>query len=153
MLSQAEIKGGWELLFDGKGTEHWRGYCKDDFPEQGWRVVDGCLQVIGSGAGATGAGGDIITRKKYSNFELKLDWKVEKGGNSGIFYLAQERCGEGGGPIWKSAPEMQILDNENHPDAKLGKDGNRQAGALYDLIPARPQNIAATPPPPQDIDT
>jgi len=63
--------------------------------------------------------------------------EISEGGNSGIFYLAQEKEGV---PIWKSAPEMQILDNAKHPDAKLGKDGNRQAGALYDLIPAVPQN-------------
>jgi hypothetical protein len=139
-LSQAEIDDGWTLLFDGQSTEHWRGYCKEEFPEEGWRIDQGNLQVIGSGTGEAGGGGDIITRKKYRNFELKLDWKLEKGGNSGIFYLAQEKCGEEGGPIWKYAPEMQLLDNENHPDARLGKDGNRRAGALYDMIPAKPQN-------------
>lgn len=139
-LTQAEIDEGWELLFDGRSTDKWRGYCKEDFPEQGWRIDDGTLQVIGTGAGEAGGGGDIITREKYADFELKLEWKVEKGGNSGILYLAEEQCGENGEPIWKSAPEMQILDNENHPDARLGKDGNRQAGALYDMIPARPQN-------------
>jgi hypothetical protein len=86
---------------------------------------------------AGGSGGDIITLNKYKDFELELEWKVSEGGNSGIFYLAQELEGKA---IYMSAPEMQILDNEKHPDAKLGKDGNRQAGALYDLIPAVPQN-------------
>ena len=117
-LTQKEIDEGWELLFDGESTEHWKGYCKDSFP-QGWEVVDSTLHVIGSGKGEAGSGGDIITRKMYKNFELSLEWKVSEGGNSGIFYLAQEKPGQ---PIWKSAPEMQILDNDKHPDAKLGKE-------------------------------
>ena len=131
-LTQAEIDDGWVLLFDGKSTDHWRGYQKETFPEKGWIVENGTLKVLSSGRGEAGGGGDIITKNKYKNFELSLDWKVSEGGNSGIFYLAQEKPGQ---PIWKSAPEMQILDNEKHPDAKLGKDGNRAAGSLYDLIP------------------
>lgn len=134
-LTQAEIEEGWQLLFDGMSTEHWRGYNKDEFP-LGWEVLDGTLHVIGSGRGEAGHGGDIITKQKFRNFELSLEWKVSIGGNSGIFYLAEEIPDE---PIWKNAPEMQILDNINHPDAKLGIQGNRQAGALYDLIPAEPQ--------------
>lgn len=128
---------GWIVLFDGSNTDEWRGYGKEEFPVGAWVVEDGVLHIKGSGRGEAGGGGDIITRRKFSNFELELEWKVSEGGNSGIFYLAQEIPGE---PIWKSAPEMQILDNERHLDAKLGKDGNRQAGSLYDLIPAVPQN-------------
>lgn len=130
---------GWEVLFDGTSTDNFRGYNSEAFPEQGWVIdEDGSLHVIGSGKGeAGGGGGDIITRKMYGNFELSLEWKVSEGGNSGIFYLAQEIEGK---PIYESAPEMQILDNERHIDANLGKDGNRQAGSLYDLIPAVPQN-------------
>lgn len=140
-LTEKEKEEGWKLLFDGENPEeNWRGYCKDGFPEKGWTVENNALKVIGSGAGEAGGGGDIITKNKYSAFELKLEWKVSKGGNSGIFYLAEEQCGEDGEPIWKSAPEMQILDNENHPDARLGEDGNRQAGSLYDMMPAEPQN-------------
>ena len=140
-LSQAEKDEGWKLLFSGENPgEHWRGYCQESFPEQGWTVEDDAIKVQASGAGEAGGGGDIITKKKYSDFELKLEWKVAKGGNSGILYLAEEQCGEDGEPIWKSAPEMQILDNENHPDAELGKNGNRQASSLYDMIPADPQN-------------
>jgi len=142
-LSEAEKEDGWELLFDGENpSEHWRGYCSETFPEQGWTVEDGALKVVGSGAGEAGNGGDIIAKTQYSSFELKLEWKVAKGGNSGIFYLAEEQCGENGEPIWKSSPEMQILDNENHPDARLGENGNRQAGSLYDMIPADPQNAS-----------
>jgi len=123
---------GYVPLFDGKTTNGWRGYGGDKFPEKGWVIEDGTLHVLGSGKGEAGGGGDIITVKKYKNFELSLEWKVSEGGNSGIFYLAQEKPDQ---PIWKSAPEMQILDNERHPDAKLGVAGNRAAGSLYDLIP------------------
>ncbi|MEZ5001108.1 MAG: DUF1080 domain-containing protein [Bacteroidales bacterium] len=129
---------GWVVLFDGTNTDNFRGYGKETFPEQGWEIVDGTLHCQGSGRGeAGGGGGDIITMNKYGNFELSLEWKISEGGNSGIFYLGQELEGK---PIYESAPEMQILDNEKHPDAKLGKDGNRQAGSLYDILPAVPQN-------------
>lgn len=141
ILTEEEKADGWMLLFDGESVDQWKGYCKDGFPEKGWKVVDGMLMCEASGKGEAGGGGDIITKEQFGNFELKLEWKISEGGNSGIFYLAREKCGEEEGqPIWKSAPEMQILDNEKHPDARLGKDGNRQAGSLYDLIPAQPQN-------------
>lgn len=143
-LSKQEVAEGWELLFDGQTMDNFRGYCREDVPAA-WIVEDGAIHLTGSGKGEAGAdnGGDIITRKMYQNFELSLEWKISEGGNSGIFYLAQEKCGNdsvAAEPIYKSAPEMQVLDNEKHPDAKLGKDGNRQAGSLYDLIPAKPQN-------------
>jgi hypothetical protein len=138
-LTKKEKKEGWVLLFDGKTTTGWRGYDKPAFPEKGWEAADGTLHVIGSSRGeAGGGGGDILFDKKYRNFELSLEWKVSEGGNSGIFYLAQEIPGE---PVWKNAPEMQILDNERHPDAKLGVNGNRAAGSLYDLIPGNPRVV------------
>jgi len=133
-LSRKEKKQGIVLLFDGQTTKNWRGYNSQAFPETGWEVVDGTLHVIGSSRGEAGGGGDILYDKKFSNFEFSLEWKVSEGGNSGIFYLAQEIPGE---PVWKNAPEMQILDNERHPDAKLGVNGNRAAGSLYDLIPGK----------------
>ena len=138
-LTEAEIEEGWVLLFDGETSEGWRGYGKDHFPSA-WEVVDGTIPMIGSGRGEAGAaeGGDILFDKEYENFTVKLEWKVSEGGNSGIFYLGQES--DELDYIWKTAPEMQVLDNEKHPDAQLGKDGNRQAGSLYDLIPAKPQN-------------
>ncbi len=136
-LTQAEIDEGWVLLFDGETSEGWRGYKKDNFPG-GWQIVDGAIQCIGSGRGEAGGqeGGDIIYDKEFQNFNLSLEWKISEGGNSGIFYLGQEELDY----IWKTAPEMQVLDNVKHPDANMGKDGNRQAGSLYDLIPAKPQN-------------
>jgi hypothetical protein len=128
----------WVSIFDSKTTTGWRGYNKTAFPEKGWEVVNGTLHCIGSGAGeAGGSGGDIIYDRKLGNFELSLEWKISEGGNSGIFILAQEIPNT---PIYESSPEMQILDNDRHPDAKLGVNGNRKAGSLYDLIPAVPQN-------------
>lgn len=140
-LSKKEKKEGWILLFDGESTENWRGYLKDAFPK-GWVIDEGSLKYDGSGSGEAAAqdGGDIISIKKYQNFELTLEWKISEGGNSGIFILAQEVEGDA---IYMSSPEMQVLDNDKHPDAKLGKDGNRQSGSLYDLIPATPQNAKA----------
>jgi hypothetical protein len=137
-LTKKEKKEGWVLLFDGKTTEGWRGNNRTDFPK-GWEIVDGTLHCKGSGQGEAGAhdGGDILYDKKFTNFRLKMEWKVAPGGNSVIFYLGKE---VEGWPIYKTAPEMQVLDNEKHPDARAGKDGNRMAGSLYDLIPAKPQN-------------
>jgi hypothetical protein len=128
---------GFVSIFDGKTTTGWRGYDKPAFPSEGWEVIDGTLHCLASGNGEAGLGGDIIYDKKLSNFELDLEWKISEGGNSGIFILAQEIDSV---PIYESSPEMQILDNDKHPDAKLGVDGNRMAGSLYDLIPAKPQN-------------
>ena len=136
-LTEEEKADGWMLLFDGTTSNGWRGYKKDHFPSA-WRIEDGTIHMIGSGRGEAGdaEGGDIIYDKEFQNFTLRLEWKISEGGNSGIFYLGQEELDF----IWKTAPEMQVLDNDKHPDAKLGKDGNRQAGSLYDLIPAKPQN-------------
>lgn len=139
-LTDAEKAEGWILMFDGTTSSGWRAYKKDSFP-QGWEIVDGTIHCIGSGRGEAGSskGGDIIFDSTYQNFDLKLEWKISEGGNSGIFYLGQETEDY----IWKTAPEMQVLDNAKHPDAQAGKDGNRQAGSLYDLIPAKPQNAKA----------
>jgi hypothetical protein len=126
----------WTVLFDGTSIAGWRGYNAPSFPEKGWEIVDGTLHCVGAGE-AGDRGGDIIYGKKFSDFELSLEWKISEGGNSGIFILAQEIPNE---PIYKSSPEMQILDNDKHPDAKFGVNGNRMAGSLYDLLPAVPQN-------------
>ena len=138
---------GYIVIFDGTSLNGWRGYGKDHVPAR-WSIEDGCLKFAGTGAGESqsGDGGDIIFTKKFKNFEMKFDWKISKGGNSGVFYLAREVTTkkEDGTvqyePIYISSPEYQILDNANHPDAKLGKDGNRQSASLYDMIPAVPQN-------------
>ena len=140
-------KDGYYVLFDGTSLNGWRGYGKDNVPSR-WTVEDGCIKFsgTGSGEGQTGEGGDLIFARKFKNFILELEWKVSKGGNSGIFYLAQEvkTVREDGSekyePIYISSPEYQVLDNANHPDALLGVDGNRQSASLYDMIPAKPQN-------------
>ncbi len=107
-LSAAELEAGWELLFDGNTTDLWRGYNKESFPAQGWKVEDGNLIVEKSLKEGSG-GGTIITRKMYSEFELKLDFLVSITANSGILYLGLEKEEE---PMWHSAPEFQILDNQ-----------------------------------------
>ena len=129
------------VLFDGTSLDGWRGYNKDHVPAR-WVIEDGALRFKGSGGGEaqTEEGGDIIFDQKFKNFELSFEWKVAKGSNSGVFYLAQEIEGQ---PIYISAPEFQILDNINHIDANMGKDGNRQSASLYDMIPAKPQNAKA----------
>lgn len=137
---------GYIVLFDGSSFNGWRGYGKDRVPSK-WVIEDGCIKFNGTGGGEAqeGDGGDLIFAHKFKNFEFELEWKVAKGANSGIFYLAQEVTSDHNGetvfePIYISAPECQVLDNENHPDAKLGKDGNRKSSSLYDMIPANPQN-------------
>lgn len=143
-------KDGYYVLFDGTSLNGWRGYGKDNVPSR-WTVEDGCIKFSGTGTGEgqTGEGGDLIFARKFKNFILELEWKVSKGGNSGIFYLAQEvkTVREDGSekyePIYISSPEYQVLDNANHPDAFLGVDGNRQSASLYDMIPAKPQNSNA----------
>ncbi len=137
-LTEKEKEEGWILLFDGATFNGWRGYNRTDIPTA-WIIEDGAIKIKGSGHGEAGAndGGDIIFDKEFKNFELIFEWKVSEGGNSGIFYLAQELEEH---PIWRSSPEYQILDNINHLDARLGVDGNRQSASLYDLIPAKPQN-------------
>ena len=129
---------GYIVLFDGTSTEGWRGYNRDDVPGR-WVIEDGALKITGAGGGEAqeSDGGDLIFARKFKNFELEVEWKASKGANSGIFYLAQEIEDQ---PIYISSPEAQILDNENHPDAKLGIDGNRKSSSLYDMIPAVPQN-------------
>ncbi len=136
-----EAEGEWISLFDGKTFKGWRGYNRKDVPGK-WSIEDGCIKFSGSGGGEAQSkdGGDIIFDEKFDNFELELEWKISKAGNSGIFYLAQEIPNQ---PIYISAPEYQLLDNANHPDARLGKDNNRQSASLYDMIPAVPQNQKA----------
>ena len=131
-------KEGYYVLFDGKTLFGWRGYDKDTVPGL-WGIENGTLKLIGSGTGEAQSinGGDLIFAHKFKNFDLKFDWKVDKMTNSGVFILAREVKGE---PIWYSAPEYQILDNENHPDAKATENGNRKSASLYDMIPAVPQN-------------
>ena len=110
----------WTVLFDGKIVKGLRAYKQSGFPDS-WEIVDGTLKTI------PGHGVDLISDEIYKNFELELEWKVPEGGNSGIFYFATEE----GDNIWQSAPEMQVLDDEEHTD---GKNTLTSAGALYAMI-------------------
>ena len=120
-LTDEEIAAGWQLLFDGETTEGWRTYQKDSLSD-GWQAVDGELRRVDRA-------GDIVTLATYRNFELTLDWKVLERGNSGVFF----RAGEDDRFIFMSAPEIQILDDERHPD---GKRELTSAGSNYGLHPA-----------------
>jgi glucose/arabinose dehydrogenase len=114
-LSDSEKKSGWKSLFDGKTTKGWRNYNKKDI-SNGWQVKDGALTRVDKGAG------DIITAEKYEEFELSLEYKISKGGNSGIMFHVIEQAG----PPWHSGPEIQIQDNVDGRDPQ-------KAGWLYQL--------------------
>jgi len=132
-LAKAEKAAGWRLLFDGKTWEGWRGFHKDTVPA-GWAIEDGCIKKLPAQGELGQAGGDLITVDQFDNFEFSVEWKLSKGANSGIKYLISENLP----PTGKSGVsfEYQVLDDDNHPDAKQGIAGNRTAGSLYDLIPA-----------------
>lgn len=136
-LTIDEEKNGWKLLWDGKSTNGWRGARMNEFPEQGWEIEDGILTVLASGGAESAAGGDIVTEDLYKDFELKVDFKLTKGANSGVKYYVDTDINKGPGS--SIGLEYQILDDENHPDAKLGNhEGSRTVASLYDLIKADP---------------
>jgi hypothetical protein len=120
-LTADEQQKGWRLLFDGKTLNGWRGYNRADMPA-GWAAQDGALTRVSQAA-------DIITTDQFGDFELELEWRIAPGGNSGIFY----RAAEGLDAIYMSAPEMQVLDDDRHPD---GRSTLTSAGADYGLYPA-----------------
>lgn len=133
-ISEKEKQDGWKLLWDGQSSEGWRGARMDHFPEKGWIIDDGILKVMRSGGGESAYGGDIVTKKKYKNFILKVDFRITEGANSGIKYFVDPDLNTGEGSA--IGCEFQILDDRKHPDANQGVEGNRRLGALYDLIPA-----------------
>ncbi len=133
-LSAQEKAEGYVLLFDGKTTNGWRGAYKKTFPANGWEIADGVLSVQKSGGAESTNGGDIVTEKEYGAFELKFDFKLSTGANSGVKYFVTESEGNKGSAI---GLEYQILDDAVHPDAKLGRDGNRTLGSLYDLMTSK----------------
>ena len=130
-LSAEEMAAGWSLLWDGKTSEGWRSVRRPDFPTKGWEIRDGVLIINETGGAESASAGDIITKAKYSNFELQLDFKITPGANSGIKTFVDPELNKGPGSA--IGPEFQILDDERHPDAKLGRDGNRTIGSLYDM--------------------
>lgn len=133
-LSGKEKKGGWTLLFDGKSFNGWRK-CNSTEMAANWSINENAMKVARGERAGSGQGGDILFgSKKYKDFELSIDWKIEKEGNSGIFYYVVEYPDQ---PIYYAAPEIQVLDNWDASDNKLT---NHLAGSLYDMIPALPQN-------------
>jgi hypothetical protein len=119
---------GWIRLFDGKDLKGWRGYKKPDATETRWRVEDGLLTIPSNGAGDTHGQRDLITDDTFEQFDLRWEWKISQGGNSGVKYFVLEDRPDAIGH------EYQMIDDERHPDAKIGP--HRQTAALYDVFPA-----------------
>ncbi|MDB5155771.1 MAG: hypothetical protein JWR50_478, partial [Mucilaginibacter sp.] len=122
-LSASEKEAGWKLLFDGKTLNGWHSYYETDKPPKGWSIKDGCLKnAKGNGRPRTG-GGDLVTDEMFTDFEFSFEWNIQKGGNSGIYYLMQERQHKPGTLMYRGddgtsavAFEYQLVDDERHPD-------------------------------------
>ncbi len=138
-LTEQEQRDGWQLLWDGLTTNGWRGARMATFPTQGWTIQEGVLKCNAADGRESANGGDIVTTRTFRNFVLNVDFKFTKGANSGIKYFVDPDMNKGEGSA--IGCEFQILDDENHPDAKLGVNGNRTLGSLYDLIPAPADKI------------
>jgi hypothetical protein len=148
-LTEREKNEGWILLFDGKSFDGWRGLGREGIPEGHWVIEDGAIKKVPSGEvplqedGQPLQGGDILTVRTFENFELCLEWKISPAGNSGIKYNVSEEMSASHPPGHAALGfEYQILDDERHPDAKVGE--NRTAAALYDLI--APEGKTLKPP-------
>lgn len=124
----SQKKGKWQSLSNGKDFTGWHSYNKAGQQVSDlWKIEDGAFVLTGKG------GGDLVTDKDYENFTLELEWKIAEGGNSGIFYGVKEDAKYK--TPYMTGPEIQVLDDERHPDSKAGKNGNHKAGSLYDMIP------------------
>lgn len=137
-LTETEKEAGWEVLFDGNSFAGWTGLGRKGIPIGHWEVVDGTIHKVESGNVPTAEdgqpleGGDIMTTERYRNFELKLEWKTSKGGNSGIKYNVSDSLSTAHEPEYAALGfEYQLLDDERHPDAE---ERSHRAGALYDLV-------------------
>jgi len=133
-LTEKEVQQGWKLLWDGITTTGWKGIRSEKFPDKGWIIQDGILSVEKSAGAESANGGDIVTTAFYRNFILEVDFSISEGANSGIKYFVNTELNKGEGSA--IGCEFQILDDNKHPDAKLGVKGNRTMGSLYDLITA-----------------
>jgi hypothetical protein len=135
-LTPEERSQGWKLLFDGVSSTGWESARKEAFPKEGWTIEDGILTIQKSDGSEARTFGDIVTTKQYSAFDLAFDFKLTDGANSGVKYFVTLAEGNSGSAI---GLEYQILDDALHPDAKMGRDGNRTLASLYDLIKAEKQ--------------
>lgn len=138
-LTDYEVRQGWRLLWDGKTSAGWRGAKLDDFPASGWTMKDGILTVEAADGGESTGPGDIVTNQSFGNFELMFEFLISAGANSGVKYFVDPELNKGAGSA--IGCEFQILDDELHPDAKMGVKGNRTMGSLYDLITAENLSI------------
>lgn len=132
-VSTTEAQQGYKLLWDGKTTDGWRGAGKTAFPANGWEIKDGELSVLASSGKESQNGGDIVTTGEYNAFVLEFDFKLTDSANSGVKYFVTEKENNSGSAI---GLEYQVLDDDKHPDAKMGSIGNRTLASLYDLIPS-----------------
>lgn len=137
-LSEWEKRNGFRLLWDGKTTNGWNGAKLDKFPENSWEIKDGVLTLLANDEQETTSSDDIVTKELYGDFELKLEYMIEEGANTGIVYYANPLMNKNSTSV--DGCEFQIIDNKTHPEAKEGVNGNRKSGSLYDLIP--PQNLS-----------
>ena len=138
-LTDKEKKAGWKLLFDGKTTSGWRGAYKDKFPEAGWSVENGTLTIAKTDGRESRNAGDIVTTEQFDNFDLTFEFKLTEGANSGVKYFVVEHQPKPVGSAF--GLEFQVLDDDKHPDAKMGRNGNRTVGSLYDLITAKDKTV------------
>ena len=136
MLTETEKAAGWRLLFDGETSNGWRGAGKEQFPAQGWEIANGELVVVKNDGTGKPRGGDIVTEEQFGPFELSFEFKLTPGANSGVKYLVQESQAKPGFVI---GPEYQLLDDQQHPDAKLytSHPKSRTLSSLYDIFPAQ----------------
>jgi hypothetical protein len=139
-LTEWEKRKGWRLLWDGKTSSGWKSARSEQFPANGWDINNGVLTVLATTGGESSGPGDIITTEQFSNFELELEFKITAGANSGVKYFVDPDLNKSSGSA--IGCEFQILDDEKHPDAKLGVIGNRTVGSLYDLIAAENLSVA-----------
>jgi hypothetical protein len=138
VLTEEQQKEGWQLLFDGQTTKGWHKYGGSPVGAA-WKVADGALYLDTTNKKdwQIEQGGDIVSDSAYDNFHLKLEWKIAKDGNSGIIFYIHEDTAKYEWP-WHTGPEMQVLDNNGHPDSKIIK---HRAGDLYDLISCSKETV------------
>ncbi|MBE8713204.1 3-keto-disaccharide hydrolase [Sphingobacterium hungaricum] len=141
-VSKAEKTAGFKLLFNGIDSKGWRSVRSDKFPEKGWAIKNGVINVAKSDGGESTNGGDIITNEKFAAFDLTFEFKLTPGANSGVKYFVTLKEVTTGSAI---GLEYQVLDDEKHPDAKLGRDGNRTLASLYDLMTSNRDGRARRP--------
>jgi len=133
VLSQG-TEQAWRWLFDGADLDQWTGLGRPDIPADSWQIEGDTLHKVASTE--ENLGGDLRTKERFKNFELCFEFKLTEGANSGVKYnVSEEMSAQHGHPSSAIGFEFQILDDRYHPDAKMGRDGNRTVGALYDIYP------------------